>query len=140
MTQENPQRSRDFKQLKWGLQGLAMAGSLQRQLFPDYTQKAEKLASDFEHWFSVVRADYAGDLSMPQAEALAAIDRKLAAMSRDGVEFDAELWTDTALTTSEQWADVRRLAASALEAFGWHVDEPAAADQTTLLSPHRGPS
>jgi hypothetical protein len=38
-------------------------------------------------------------------------------MSRDGTELDADLWTDAAVRTSEQWADVRRLANAALDAF-----------------------
>jgi hypothetical protein len=36
-------------------------------------------------------------------------------MSRDGADFDADLWTDTALRTSEHWAEVRRLASAAIE-------------------------
>ena len=44
-------------------------------------------------------------------------------MSRDGAEFDAELWTDAALTGSVHWAEVRTLAAAALAAF----DGPEAA-------------
>ena len=43
-------------------------------------------------------------------------------MSRDGAEFDADLWTEAALATSEHWADVRRLALSALDAFQWVVN------------------
>jgi hypothetical protein len=40
-------------------------------------------------------------------------------ISREGAEFDLELWTDAALRTSEQWAGVRLLAVAALDAFGW---------------------
>jgi hypothetical protein len=46
-------------------------------------------------------------------------------MSRDGSEFDVDLWTDAALSTSELWADVRRQALAALDAFGWAIRVPA---------------
>jgi hypothetical protein len=38
-------------------------------------------------------------------------------MSRDGAEFDADIWTDEAVRTSADWADVRRLAAAAVDAL-----------------------
>jgi hypothetical protein len=38
-------------------------------------------------------------------------------MSRDGADFDADLWTDEAIRTSVHWRDVRALAAAALAAF-----------------------
>jgi hypothetical protein len=122
MAEENPERSWHFKQLRRSLQALAISGSGQRALFPDLVVKADELALDFDHWFTVVRSNYAGDLTQAQVNALAMIDRKLATISRDGAEFDVELWTDEALASSEHWADVRRLAASALEAFGWASD------------------
>ncbi len=64
-------------------------------------------------------------MSRPQTESLADIDRKLATISREGAEFDLELWTEAALSTSEHWAGVRRLATSALEAFGWTLESAA---------------
>jgi hypothetical protein len=61
-----------------------------------------------------------------QRDALDAISGKLATISKDGAEFDLELWTDAAMRTSEHWADVRRLAAAALDVFGWlQEDRPA---------------
>jgi hypothetical protein len=120
--EENPLRSLHFRQLRWSLQGLATAGSEQPALFPDHTVTASQLAFDFDHCASVVRSNYENDLSPSQADAIGAIDRKLAAMSRDGAEFDLELWTEGALRTSEAWAEVRRLARAALEALGWDVE------------------
>jgi hypothetical protein len=116
-----------FKQLKWTLQSLAQAGSVQPMLFPEQTPDADELAFGFEHWSSVVLQTYAADLSSDQSAALEAMSKKLATMSRDGAEFDVELWTDAALATSEHWAEVRQLASGALEAFGWAVDRPAEA-------------
>jgi hypothetical protein len=125
MAEEDDSRTAHFNQLRWSLQGLAIAGSEQLALFPEYAAKADELAQDFDHWGTLVRDGYEGELSALQTESLTAIDQKLATMSRDGAEFDVELWTDAALCGSEQWADVRKLAASALEAFGWPVESPS---------------
>jgi hypothetical protein len=121
MTLESEVSERDwqFRQLKWSLQSLARAGSVQRPLFPEAAAGAADLAFGFDHWASVVSDAHGGELSPLQVAALAAIAAKIATMSRDGTEFDADLWTDAALRTSEHWADVRRLAQSALDAFEW---------------------
>jgi hypothetical protein len=124
MLEEDTQRSWHFRRLRWSLQNLATAGSDQRPLFPDYVLKADDLALDFDHWAALARSGDESELSPSQIEALAAIDRKLTTMSRDGAEFDVELWTEAALSSSEHWAEVRRLAASALEAFGWLGEGP----------------
>jgi hypothetical protein len=125
ISEEHALRTWHFRQLRWSLQALAAAGSDQRPLFPDHIVTADELAFDFDHWAGVIRSSYERDVSRPQAESLDAIDRKLATMSREGVEFDLELWTEAALSTSEHWEDVRRLATSALEAFGWTVETHA---------------
>jgi hypothetical protein len=123
MEQDSAARAWHFKQLRWSLQGLAStAASPQRELFPEYALAADELALQFDHWFTVIRSHYEGELSSAQLESLQAIDRKLSTMSRDGAEFDVELWTETALVTSEHWMDIRRLAAAALEAFEWPAE------------------
>jgi hypothetical protein len=119
---DNALRLWHFKQLKWSLQGLATATSEQRPLFPDYVVRVDELAFDFDHWAFVVRSNYLQDLSRSQADSLAAIDHKLATMSRDGAEFEPDLWTDEALGSSVHWANVRELAATALESFGWPIE------------------
>jgi hypothetical protein len=119
---DDARRPWHFKQLKWALQALAQAGSSQPALFPEQNANADELAFAFDHWASIVRQTCRPEMSPEQDAALDAIARKLATMSRDGVEFDADLWTDAALTTSEHWAEVRRLAVSALEAFEWAAD------------------
>jgi hypothetical protein len=134
MAHDNPERSSDFRQLRRSLRALAAAGSDQQALFPDDIVPPDQLALDFGHGVFVVRGNYETELSEEQADALAALEQKLVTMARDGADFDAELWTDGALRTSEHWADVRTLALSALEAFGWlterrseDVREPPAA-------------
>jgi hypothetical protein len=112
-------RAWHFKQLRWSLQALASAGSTQRELFPEHAQRPDELAFDFDHWLDLVRGLYAADLTPAQHEALSAVESRLATMSRDGAEFDLDLWTDAAVANSEQWIDVRRLSAAALVAFDW---------------------
>ncbi|HEY7500553.1 MAG TPA: hypothetical protein VH740_18670 [Vicinamibacterales bacterium] len=126
MPDDTAQRSWHFKRLRWSLQSLAAAGSDQPTLFPEHMMRADDLALDFDHWASFVRGTYERELSASQLDALAAIDGKLSIMSRDGREFDLDLWTDTALRTSEEWADVRSLALGALDAFGWPADAAVA--------------
>ena len=122
MPEDNALRSWHFRQLKWSLQSLAHAGSPQRLLFPDQTVNADDLAFEFDHWSSMVCRTYEADLSSSQRDALGAIAGKLATMSRDGAEFDLDLWTDAALGASEHWAEIRKLAAAALDAFGWTAE------------------
>jgi hypothetical protein len=122
MIEENTQRSWHFKQFRRSLQDLAGAGSDQLPLFPDRAAKPDELAWAFEHWVSLIRGTYEPELSEIQAEALAAVERKLKTMSRDGAEFGADLWTDDALRSSEHWLEVRALATAALAAFGWPME------------------
>jgi hypothetical protein len=123
--EDPPQRAWHFKQLKWSLQALAQAGSPQPSLFPEQAPGPDDLAFGFDHWSSLVRDVYAADLSSTQVTTLDAMTEKLNTMSRDGSEFDVDLWTEAALRTSEPWADVRSHALAALVAFGWTVDVPA---------------
>ena len=111
-----------FRHLRLSLRGLATAGAEQGVLFSDLASSAQDLASHYDQSAAVVRADHDSELSAAQADALTAIDRKLATMSRDGDEFDADLWTETAVRTGEDWAELRNLALAALESFGWPTD------------------
>lgn len=126
MADDDALRAWHFKQLRWSLQALATAGSTQRALFPEAVHRPDELAFDFDHWHVLVRSLYGGELTPGQLDALTALARKLATMSRDGAEFDLDLWTDAAVAASEQWADVRALAAAALDVFEWPAAQPAA--------------
>ena len=104
---------------------MALSGSDQQLLFPDYAANAASLATDFDQSCAAVRESVADDLSPLQSEALAAIEAKFAEMSRDDARFDADIWSDGALETSDDWRDIRRLAAQALEAFEWPLEAPS---------------
>lgn len=122
MSEDNPQRSWHYKQFRRSLQDLANAGSEQLALFPDHAAKPDELAWAIEHWATIIRRTYESDLSETQAGAMEAVEKKLKTMSHDGAEFGADLWTETALRSSEHWIEVRALAAATLDAFGWPSD------------------
>ncbi len=126
MFHDGDEGSAPFRQLRASLQALTAAGAEQRVLFPEFAARPADLATHFHHWLSAVREDHPGDLSDPQADALGALERKLATMARDGAEFDADLWTDAAVADSPHWEEVRRLAAAALAAFDWSIERPPA--------------
>jgi hypothetical protein len=121
MTDDNTQRSWHFMQFRRSLQDLANAGSDQLALFPDHAAKPDELAWAFEHWATNVLGSDESELSAIQTDAVAALQAKLKTMSRDGAEFGADLWTESALRGSQQWLEVRRLATAAMAAFGWQT-------------------
>jgi hypothetical protein len=126
MTVGTGERSWHFKQLRWSLQNLAASASDQRPLFPDGSATADALAQDYDHWATVIRETYGRELNDAQRTSLDGIGQVFARMSRDGSEFDAEVWTEAAVKTSEHWASVRRLTIDALHAFGWVAEDSPA--------------
>lgn len=102
------------RQLAASLQALALTGSGQPVLFPEWAPTASELAMQFEHWLSAIREHDAIEVAAAEADALAALERKLQTMSRDGAEFDADLWTEAAVAESPHWEEVRCLARAAL--------------------------
>jgi hypothetical protein len=122
--EEATTRSWHFTQLRWALQALAIPAQEQVRLFPDWVAKVDELALDLEHWSKVVCANYAQELSQEQSARLADVNQKLGAMSRGGAEFEPELWTEEALSSSPHWTHARQLAADALASFGWPVERP----------------
>ncbi len=114
-----------LRELMHAIRRLAAAGSGQPTLFPDENVSAADLVRDFDQRALAVRDSYDDRLSPSQLETLTALEKKLSTMSRDGAEFDADMWTDDALRTSEQWAEVRNLAAATLDEFSESEDESA---------------
>jgi hypothetical protein len=99
------------------LKALASEPSDQLALFPESISKVGDLAARFDARLRAVRDDVPGELTREQIDALETLSARLATISRDGVEFDPDLWTDEALRTSVHWRDVRALAQAALDAF-----------------------
>jgi hypothetical protein len=106
-----------LRELMHVIRRLAAAGSGQPVLFPDENVSAAELVRAFDQRALAVRDSYDNRLSPSQIESLTALEKKLSTMSRDGAEFDIDIWTDDAVRTSEHWAEVRTLAAAALEQF-----------------------
>ena len=106
-----------LRELTSVLRRLASAGSGQPALFPDENLSAGQLVRTFDQRASAVRESLNGRLSASQIEALTLLEQKLAAIARDGAEFDADVWTDAAVRTSEHWSEVRRLASEAVGLF-----------------------
>jgi hypothetical protein len=106
-----------LRELTRVIRQLAAAGSGQPALFPDDDISVIDLLRDFDHRAAAVRESSDAPLSPSQFESLTRLEHKLSTMARDGAEFDADIWTDEALRTSEHWAEVRNLAAVALEEF-----------------------
>jgi hypothetical protein len=115
-------RTWHFKQLKWSVQALALRAPEQLVLFPDFVATADELALELDHWATLVLEKYPDQLADQQAETLRALHHKLETMSRDGAEFDADLWSETAMGTSVHWQEVRALAIAARDIFGWSAD------------------
>lgn len=111
-----------FKQLKWSVQALALRAPEQLVLFPDFVATADELALELDHWATLVLEKYRDGLSEPQADTLKALHEKLETMWRDGAEFDADLWTETAMGSNVHWQEVRGLAVAVRDAFGWSAD------------------
>jgi len=116
---DEPVPGAQMRALRWSLQGLANAGSGQAPLFPEQAVSPGELATSFEQAAALVTHGEAGDINERQRSALEAISERFETLTRDEAEFGVELWTEAAVASSEQWAEVRRLAMDALEAFGW---------------------
>jgi hypothetical protein len=104
-----------LRELTRAIRRLAAAGSGQPALFPVEDVSAMALVRDFDQRASVVRESGDDQLSPSQIESLTLLEQKLSTMERDGAEFDADIWTDEAVRTSEHWAEVRSLAGAALD-------------------------
>lgn len=109
-----------LKRLKHTVQLLASSAEMQLQMLPSYVFKADELALEFDRWRELTLGNYKSDLNAPQLSALTALHKKLEELTAGGEEY----WTDEAIRTSREWQNVRGLAASVLNAFGWPAETP----------------
>lgn len=114
---DNEVRGSSFRELTDSLKALASEPTDQLALFPDSAIEVGDLVARFDDSLRAVSEDHEGNLSRSQIDALRALSDRIAAISRDGSEFDAELWTEQAVRTSAHWREVRQLASAALNAF-----------------------
>jgi hypothetical protein len=126
-------RTRRLQELRASLRELSDSGSAQPALFssriagddpPLPAITGDDLMLRFGISVGGIRENDPGHLPADCVVALEAIERQLATISRDAVDFDADVWTDEAMRESVQWAEVRRLADAALEALDRPGDDP----------------
>lgn len=106
------------------LQGLAIDPESQLMLYPDQIDRVDELALTFDDSFGMAKAYCAETFTQAQWEAIFSIDRKLDVMSFGGEEFEEEFWTENGLRSHAAWIEIRALARTALERFGWPCKSP----------------
>jgi hypothetical protein len=117
----NEQRRKQWilERLKHSVQALALPAAAQLSLLPDFVVKTDELVLDFDHWRKCAVTNYRADLTSEQVESLAAMDAQIANPSGD-----RSVWDESSLSTHPFWSELRRLAALALNTFGWHQETP----------------
>ena len=108
-----------LERLKHSVQALALPATAQLSRLPDFVVKTDELVLDFGHWRECAVGNYRADLNGQQLESLTAIDAHIANPSGD-----RSVWKESSLSTHPFWADLRKLAAVALSAFGWPQETP----------------
>ena len=106
------------ERLKHSLQALALPASAQLLLFPDFVVKTDELVLDFHHWRECALSNYRDGMTTTQLESLAALDAHFANLT------ECTAWTEGDLSAHPFWAEARRLAVQALNAFGWLQETP----------------
>jgi len=107
--------------LEASLQLLAARASDQVAHFlpADFSNKADEMALDFEHWSTSVASFHT--LTSDQEKSLKVLNDYLQALSG---EDNRSFWTDQALVDDPRWEEVRAAAKVALVSFGWLADVP----------------
>ena len=101
-----------FGRLKHSLQLLASQADIQLVALPDSCLKPDELFLGFNNWRMAVVNTYQSEMTPDQLSCLDAILQNFGQMGR-------ESWTDSALSNSPEWKQIRQLSSRAVEAFGW---------------------
>jgi hypothetical protein len=109
-----------FEGLKHSLQLLACAPEIQFRHFPDFVHVPDELALDFDNLRTACVGNFGSEMTAEQLSCLESVDQSFDRMKGR--------FTDDAVMNSPEWRDVRLLAADALKAFGWPLDEPPGSD------------
>lgn len=115
------QKDRIFQRLQHSLQALALPGEQQIQLFPIAVVIADELVLDFDHWRSCAVDNYRIELTKAQLRCLGTLNDKIENATNSA---DKNVWCEDALRSHGFWAELRELAAQALETFGWPLAVP----------------
>ena len=104
-----------FERLKHSLQLLACPPEIQLRKFPDFVHAPDELALDFDNFRMAFVSNFRAELTGEQLSCLDSIDQVLSQMPKD-------CFSPNAVTNSPEWRQIRQLAAEALKAFGWPLD------------------
>ena len=106
--------------LRWAVQAFAQPASVQLELFPDFTCKADELALNFEDgiYELVGREEH---VTVDQRTAIDHLDELVSSMSG---KRHAEFWTEEALQHHETWDEIRDRAKAVATAFRWPIERP----------------
>lgn len=106
-----------FERLKHALQLLACSSEIQLGKFPSFVHTPDELALDYDHFRSACIDNFRSELTDEQISRLAAIDQLFLKIPKDS-------FSPEAVTKSPAWQQVRLLAAEALKAFDWPIEDP----------------
>lgn len=108
------------EQLKYALQALALPMTGQLRLFPNRTERMDRLSTEYERWQQLVLYEQADALTRSQRTVLTSLAERL-----------MQLQDHCCLSGSEvswrrcpEWRQVRSLARQALLTFNWPLDLP----------------
>ena len=110
-----------FERLKYSLQLLACPPEIQLEKFPAFVHGPDELALDFDNFRMACAGNFRAELTGEQLSCLDSVDRSFSQMP-------ADCFSPNAVTNSREWQQIRQLAAEALKAFGWPLDEPPRRD------------
>lgn len=106
------------EQFEWALLALAQPAKIQLGLFPDFANAADELALSWEEALEDTDLD---ELSDNARSAIKELDDYMLSIS--GQE-NAELWTNESVSSSVQWAKMRKMASRVIKEFGWINSSP----------------
>ena len=131
----NPKAQKEWilERLKHSLQALALPGEQQVQLFPRGVVVTDELVLDFDHWRSCVVGNDRSEFTEAQSRAIAALSEKIKSAPNEN---DKSVWHEEALCLHSFWIEVRKLAARALETFGWPAEVPPDYKHEYVLDPN----
>ncbi|WP_062568833.1 hypothetical protein [Pseudoalteromonas arabiensis] len=106
------------EQFEWALLALAQPAKVQLGLFPDFANAADELALSWEEALEDTDLD---ELPNNARGAIKELDDYMLSIS--GQE-NAELWTNESVSSSVQWAKMRKMASRVIKEFGWIKSSP----------------
>ena len=105
------------ERFKHALQLLACPPEIQFGKFPDFTHVPDELALESRTSNGGIEGNFRSGIDCETIVRVELIDECLSRMSK-------ECYRQEAVSNSPEWQHIRRLAAEALNAFGWPLEDP----------------